>query len=147
VTTGDSVACAPITVSTAPVLCWGRNDQGELGRATDNDWHAEPSQVPGVHQVISVVAGEAHICAIQSDRTVSCWGSNGDGELGRGTQSTSERPAPVPGLSNVQELALGADHACALDGGGVIWCWGSNAFGQLGDESNERRTAPARVAW
>jgi alpha-tubulin suppressor-like RCC1 family protein len=146
VTTGDAMACVLLQVSTGPVLCWGRNDQGELGRAPDNDWHTDPGQVP-LHQVTSVTAGEAHVCAIEADRTVVCWGSNSDGELGRGTQSTSERPGAVPGLTDVQELALGADHACALDSHGVVWCWGSNAFGQLGDGTTERRTAPARVAW
>jgi alpha-tubulin suppressor-like RCC1 family protein len=153
VTTGDAMACA--LLGSGGVSCWGRNDQGELGRAPDNDWHGQPSGVPfraacpgsKPGPVLTVTAGESHVCAIVSGGCVACWGSNADGELGRGSQGQPELPDVVPGLEAVEELALGADHACALSSGGRIWCWGSNAHGQLGDGTTERRTTPARVAW
>jgi alpha-tubulin suppressor-like RCC1 family protein len=148
ITTGDSMACALLgLVSTGPVVCWGRNDQGELGREPDNDWHPKPLGVPGLNQVTRVTAGEAHVCAIVNGGSVICWGSNGDGELGRGTLGEPQRPGPVPGLSGIVDLALGADHACALARDHSIACWGSNAVGQLGDGTTARRTTPARVAW
>jgi alpha-tubulin suppressor-like RCC1 family protein len=100
-----------------------------------------------VDGVVSVTAGEAHVCSILRDATVECWGSDGDGELGRGLQGPPQGPGPVPGLTTVVELALGADHACALDRSGAISCWGSNAHGQLGDGTSDRRTTPVRVAW
>jgi alpha-tubulin suppressor-like RCC1 family protein len=148
ITTGDSMACALLGAGPkdGTVSCWGRDDQGELGRDPDNDWHAAPVTVP-VDGVTSVVAGEAHICAIVRDASVRCWGSDGDGELGRGMQGPPQAPGPVPGLTDVVELALGADHACALNRAGAVACWGSNAHGQLGDGTTERHTSPARVAW
>jgi alpha-tubulin suppressor-like RCC1 family protein len=160
VTTGDAMACA--LAGGEGVTCWGRNDQGELGRSPDNDWHAQPQRVvvPATcsaagqeGRVTGVTAGESHVCAVVVGGCVSCWGSNGDGELGRGSQGRPESPGAVPGLEGVEELALGADHACARTrasagtGGGTIWCWGSNAQGQLGDGTTERRTTPTRVAW
>jgi len=146
ITTGDSMACA--LLSSGKVTCWGRNDQGELGREPDNDWHADAIAVP-VEGVAIVVAGESHVCATLRGGSgkVVCWGSNGDGELGRGKQGPPERPGAVPALDGVVELALGADHACARASDATIWCWGSNAAGQLGDGTNERRTSPVRVAW
>jgi alpha-tubulin suppressor-like RCC1 family protein len=144
ITTGDAMACA--VVASGTVTCWGRNDQGELGREPDNDWHPVPLAVP-IEAASDVTAGESHVCAtLRAGSTLICWGSNGDGELGRGSQGPPERPAPVAGLRGVSEVALGADHGCAR-AGGTVWCWGSNAQGQIGDGTLERRTAPVRVAW
>jgi alpha-tubulin suppressor-like RCC1 family protein len=147
ITTGDAMAC--VLTDAKLVKCWGRNDQGELGREPDNDWHAEPLEVPlgSIAPVRSVAAGEAHVCAVSQEGALDCWGSNGDGELGRGSQGPPERPGPVSGLRGVVEVAAGADHACARTGDGAVWCWGSNAHGQLGDGATERRTVPAKVAW
>jgi hypothetical protein len=171
VTTGDTMAC--VASGSAGVSCWGRNDQGELGLPPDNDWHPQPSRVPFANacpktkpgEVIELSAGESHACAVVSGDAgcVYCWGSNGDGELGRGTQGLPERPGLVSvtgrigdsagNIRGVTALALGADHVCALqsavfirDGSG-IWCWGSNAQGQLGDGTTARHTSPVRVAW
>jgi hypothetical protein len=160
VTTGDAMVC--VREGPAGVSCWGRNDQGELGQAPDNDWHAQPSRVaiptlcPGTKpgEVIDVSAGESHVCAVVSGGgCVWCWGSNGDGELGRGSQGQPEGPGLVGGgLRGIDELALGADHVCARgaaagDDHGGIWCWGSNAQGQLGDGTTERHPTPVHVAW
>jgi alpha-tubulin suppressor-like RCC1 family protein len=87
------------------------------------------------------------VCAIVDEGALRCWGSNTDGELGRGVQSPTELPAPVVGISGVEDVALGADHACARTAGGDTYCWGSNANGQLGDGTKERRLKPTRVAW
>ena len=35
--------------------------------------------------VVQVVAGVSHSCALIDDGTVRCWGSNGHGQLGDGT--------------------------------------------------------------
>jgi alpha-tubulin suppressor-like RCC1 family protein len=151
ISTGDDMACALLGSAASPardgiVSCWGRNDQGEVGREPDNDWHADGLPVP-IDHVTSVTAGEAHACAIRDDGSITCWGSNGDGELGRGRQGPPELPAAVPGITGAAELALGADHACVLGRDHTIWCWGSNAVGQVGDGTKERRTNPTRVAW
>lgn len=62
-------------------------------------------------------------CALLSDRTVACWGSNTWGELGRGDDAGPSSPsaARVSGLGDVAEL----EHTCALDKSGSIWCWGT----------------------
>ena len=40
-----------------------------------------------------ITAGEYHTCAILDDGSVSCWGSNWDGQLGDGT--TTDRTTPT----------------------------------------------------
>ncbi|MFO0646083.1 MAG: hypothetical protein U0326_07585 [Polyangiales bacterium] len=85
-----------------------------------------------------------HACALLSDRTVRCWGSNVYGELGDGTRTNRSRPVPVVGLRDVSEIAVGGTHTCALLGDGTVSCWGSGASLQLGDGTSQRST-PATV--
>jgi alpha-tubulin suppressor-like RCC1 family protein len=55
---------------------------------------------------------------------VSCWGSNGSGQVGDGT--TTDRPTPtnVPGLASVRQVSAGGDSTCALAAAG-LYCWGA----------------------
>jgi alpha-tubulin suppressor-like RCC1 family protein len=160
VTTGDLTSCALGAAGGAS--CWGLSAQGELGREPDGAWHVDPVAIAPL-SFLRIASGESHVCGVLrgapadgagGSERVYCWGSNADGELGRGTEGPPERPGPVRGLAGVpDELALGADHSCARVGGGSrgrsegIWCWGANSFGQLGDGTTDRRTTPVRVAW
>ena len=145
ISTGDEFACA--LLDRAAVSCWGRNQQGELARDPDADLHDQPVVIAGLGDVVQVVAGEAHVCALTAKGTARCWGSDGDGELGRGKQGPPELPGEVPGLVDVVEIALGADHVCARTKDGAVSCWGSNSTGQLGDGTTDRRTTPTRVVF
>lgn len=86
-----------------------------------------------------IAAGGDHTCALQESGDVYCWGRNGDGQLGRGTQTTRETSAKVPGLTGVTELAAGYLHTCAIRSDKKIVCWGHNDFGQVG---NGERSGP-----
>ena len=65
-------------------------------------------------------------CALLSNKTVACWGANGDGQLGRGPAFSydSSTPERVAGLSDVVEL----EHTCAVTGAGDVFCWGTGPF-------------------
>jgi hypothetical protein len=41
------------------------------------------------------LAADAHVCSLQTDASVLCWGANFNGELGDGTTNTSFGPIPV----------------------------------------------------
>jgi alpha-tubulin suppressor-like RCC1 family protein len=82
-----------------------------------------------------VAAGGYHTCARKGDRTLWCWGANGDGDVGDGTTATP-KPAPVEVTAlgaSVAEVAAGLRHTCARTGDGTLWCWGYNKYGQVGD--------------
>ena len=127
------------------VACWGFNGYGQLGTGDTNDLDAPPGSTVPVSDVTSVVVGSAHVCALISDGSVSCWGWNGDGQLGNDQASCdtnspdypdnclSTTPVPVSGLGDVVQLAAGHDHTCALTSGGSVECWGDNGSGQLGN--------------
>ncbi|MBK7322573.1 MAG: S-layer homology domain-containing protein [Candidatus Microthrix sp.] len=69
-------------------------------------------------------AGDLHSCALKHDAgTVSCWGSNTDGQLGDGTNANRSTPTTVPGLTGVTAITAGPYYSCALKQGGTVSCW------------------------
>jgi alpha-tubulin suppressor-like RCC1 family protein len=89
--------------------------------------------VSGLTDVTAIAVGGWSTCALKSEGTVWCWGSNFDGQLGDGSTEDRETPGPVSGLTGVTALSAGEDHACAVLSDGTVWCWGGNQFGKLGD--------------
>jgi alpha-tubulin suppressor-like RCC1 family protein len=125
--------------------CWGRNSQGQLGVSTPTE-SLTPLTVPGLTDVRSVAAGNAHSCALTQAGAVLCWGSNTVGQLGDGTTVNRSTPTPVSGLSSgVSVIAAGDNHTCAGMSAGGVKCWGWGAYGQLGDDSLTTRSAPVDV--
>ncbi len=144
VTTGGVRTCA--LTSSDGVMCWGRNDLGQLGDGTLTD-HSTPVDVVGLDSgTIAVVAGGDHTCALTSTGGVKCWGRNGFGQLGNGTTTDSPLPVDVAGLiSGVTAIAVGEIHSCALTTTGGVKCWGYNYSGQLGDGTSTDSSTPVDV--
>ncbi len=143
ISSGDSFACA-LSLGGA-VTCFGRNEQGELGANPDEDNHMQPVPVRDIKDATAIGSAESHSCVVLRDQSVSCWGSNTEGELGRGTTTTQELAGPVGGISNVVNVVPGADHVCARTQAGSIYCWGNNRYGQLGDGSKDPRLTPVKI--
>jgi alpha-tubulin suppressor-like RCC1 family protein len=133
--------------SAGEVWCWGDNSNGQLGDGTMTD-RLTPVPVSGLDSgVVAVAAGSGHTCALTSAGEVSCWGYNGQAQLGDGTMTNRLTPVPVSGLdSGVVAVAAGASVTCALTDAGEAWCWGSNSNGQLGDGSVMERSTPVPVS-
>jgi alpha-tubulin suppressor-like RCC1 family protein/subtilisin family serine protease len=129
---GWTSTCA--VTSSGAAMCWGRNDQGQLGDGTTIN-RSTPVDVVGLASgTVAVGGGEQHNCALTASGGVKCWGRNLEGQLGDGTRTQRLTPADVHGLaSGMLELAIGGDHGCARTAGGGVKCWGRNRFGQLGD--------------
>lgn len=97
-----------------------------------------PTAVVGLTDAEAISAGGAHNCAIQANGVVRCWGSNGSGQLGNGTTSTSLTASVVAGGGGsvtAREIAAGGSHTCAVRANSTVSCWGSNALGQLGQNT------------
>lgn len=94
----------------------------------------------------SLSVGGASSCAVLTDGTLECWGSNTMDMLGDGSGLDQPTPVPVPGLTEVQEVTLGSEHACARLLDGSVWCWGNGAHGTLGNGSlHGHSPVPRRV--
>jgi alpha-tubulin suppressor-like RCC1 family protein len=94
---------------------------------------ASPAQAAsGPWSVVS--AGAFHTCAINTGKSLYCWGFNGNGQVGDGTIGI-ERPSPTKvGSSGVwASVSAGGYHTCAISTGKSLYCWGFNFHGQVGD--------------
>ena len=138
---GDS-SCA--VLSDKSLWCWGHIVTGlassgsPLRAATPT-----PIQVP-LTSVRSVAVGPYHSCAVLTDNSAWCWGSNSRGQLGNGTTTSSASPVKVS-LADVRSIDVGDLHTCAVTTANSVWCWGSNSSHQLGRRSTRRRTLPQFV--
>ncbi len=95
-----------------------------------------------------VAVSQTHACALSSQATLSCWGSNEWGALGLDIPSRFSHAQMVESLSGATTLATGNDHSCATHAGGELSCWGSNAQGQRGWETTEEPSIyHPRWAW
>jgi alpha-tubulin suppressor-like RCC1 family protein len=101
---------------------------------------------PPACAVLGVAAGANFSCAWSNTGKVSCWGDNGNGQLGDGTTVSRSKPARIA-LSNVVEVAAGAVHACARHDDGAVSCWGDNSVQQLGvaDGNAGNRSMPLKL--
>jgi alpha-tubulin suppressor-like RCC1 family protein len=129
------------------------NRWGETGCAVASDgsvkcWGSDlvSSAVKDAVAAMKVGAGLAHNCVINDNLTVSCWGTNTQGELGNGQNDNSSSAVLVKNLNKANDLAVGANHTCVLQGSNnVAICWGDNTYGQLGDNSTVSSNVPMWV--
>lgn len=119
---GQSHACAISDDGRAS--CWGANFSGQVGDGTVGGSRSSPVAVANLPAVVSLAAGNLHTCAITYNSTVSCWGSNEEGQLGNAAGGTGA--VPVQGL-DPDVVAIGAanERSCAVRVNGSVWCWGS----------------------
>ena len=82
--------------------------------------------------VSGVSAWFAHACAVTTSGVAYCWGRNTHGQLGDGTETTSDAPVAVAGGLAFASITAGQNHTCGVTTTGDAYCWGSNVFGELG---------------
>jgi hypothetical protein len=83
----------------------------------------------GIESVTQISAGNGQVCAVGSDGTLRCWGSNNAGQLGIGEPSN---PVDLPQLTlatGVVEVAAGGETTCARLENGGTQCFGSGPLG------------------
>ena len=129
------------------VKCWGANEDGQIGEGT-NAFDVLPNQyryVENLENVTQVAQGQNHVCALQSNGLVFCWGQNLYGELGRGNYLDSLTPVQVVDITDAVEISAGLYHTCARRSSGDVMCWGWNFYGQVGDGTNFAKPRPTNV--
>ena len=145
ITAGFAHSCALLTNRT--VKCWGSNGSGQLGDGTNNADSNTPVTVSGITGATAITAGLNDSCALLTDFTVKCWGWNGFGQLGDGTNLESNTPVTVSGITGATAITAGYYHSCALLSDATVKCWGYNVLGQLGDGTTKDSNSPLKVVW
>jgi alpha-tubulin suppressor-like RCC1 family protein len=79
--------------------------------------------------------------------TLRAWGNNVTGQLGNGTETSSDTPVKVklPAGTKITSVRAGCNHSVALTTKGHVLAWGLNNHGQLGDGSTTDTDTPVRV--
>ena len=75
--------------------CWGSNSNGQLGNGTIGGTNSVAAPVGGGLTFVSLSAGGFHTCGVTPDGAIYCWGWNGAGQLGDGTQTDRAVPTRV----------------------------------------------------
>src|SRR5262249_7575717 len=73
----------------------------------------------------AISANRNETCAIMSDGSGRCWGSNVKGLLGDGTTTDAALPVPVKSLTGLAAIDAGLSSSCAVTTGGAVYCWGA----------------------
>jgi len=144
---GGDHSCGLSRDSTA--ACWGRNDDGQLGRDASPGDPTRPAPVAGGLRFVAVVGGGRHTCALTADSLAYCWGGNVEGQLGDSQAPSRTAPTAVAGGHRFGRPTAGGLHSCAIAAGGTAWCWGADDRGQLGDGAagaNRRYPVPVSGA-
>jgi alpha-tubulin suppressor-like RCC1 family protein len=141
---GFSHTC--ILTNNGSAMCWGINSDGQLGYGHSNN--VGDDELPfaagfvntGSVPIGQLACGYGHTCALTTNGSVLCWGSNSLGQLGYGHTSTigdDEVPATagyvrLPAAVVAVQVVVGQFHSCALAPNGSVACWGYNREGELG---------------
>jgi alpha-tubulin suppressor-like RCC1 family protein len=93
----------------------------------------------------SITFGNA-FCVVRSSGLLVCSGSNGSGELGRGSAGGSDPvPRAVPGLPPIAWAVAGPQNVCAVARDGSLYCWGDGDAGTVGEGRWTTRHSPRMV--
>ncbi len=129
--------------------CWGDNSSGQQGDGKPTDkppyWYDKPTRVGSSSGWRGVGAGGSHTCAIKTDGTLWCWGTNHYGQLGDGTIKVRLKPIKVGSAKSWSTVRAGGSHTCATRTDGTLWCWGYNDKYQIGVSSPVVAFVPVQV--
>jgi len=129
---GGHFGCVLLT--SGQVQCWGNNGLGQLGTYPSAPYYSSTAvTVPGYgssHPAVQIAAGGDHVCALDSNGWVSCWGSNQEIQLGSYVGIFSSTPVSVSLPGKALSITAGDSSSCAVLSGSpsnTLYCWGDFA--------------------
>ena len=82
-----------------------------------------PVPTPATGKIIrELAAGEDQTCALYTNGTAVCWGS--DPSTGLTGRAVPVAPHRIEGVTDAVAIAVGNAHGCVLDADGRVSCWG-----------------------
>lgn len=147
--------------TTDGAVCWGHNSYGQTGTRVASNIVWTPTPVVASVTWRSLAGSFNHVCGVDTQLDVYCWGRNSLGQLGMGIQSELAIPSSrvVGGLkfitvaaggaewqSNIESEPYAAQQTCALTQRGEAYCWGMSGDPETTGETLSavpRAVAPA----
>lgn len=116
------------------VLCWGLNDNGQLGRnVLDNNLIEKDFVIKDDETILDNIkhigAGVNHFCALQDSGDVYCWGDNSSHQIKNVSNESYNKAIKIE--EGVSSLSVGYNHNCIIKSG-KGYCWGDNLYNNLG---------------
>ena len=92
VTLGNNTVCAVVD---GGVKCWGYGANYAIGNNSTANQFSPVTTIPASSGVIDIVGSNGSFCALFSNKSIKCWGSNVNGQLGLGHSSNVTVPTTV----------------------------------------------------
>jgi alpha-tubulin suppressor-like RCC1 family protein len=128
----------------------GNNTRGQLGLGnlitkyeltqvgTDTNW----LYITSSNSEINTIFASA---GIKTDGTLWTWGTNTNGTLGLGNNTSYYTPQKVGTDTNWAKVSVGSAHMLAIKTDGTLWAWGLNTSGQLGTGNTTTLNSPIKI--
>ncbi len=119
------------------VAQWGDNFYGQSGTLDGGFGSAAPiyTSLPDGGVPASIVAGDYHVCALDTSGGLSCWGGNSRHQVGPNAGGAAKVYQPTPDSDFASDkiigLTAGGFATCAILASGDVYCFGDNTYGQL----------------
>jgi alpha-tubulin suppressor-like RCC1 family protein len=102
----------------AAISCWGRNDEGQLGRGSASTFEASAGRVAGEWRAVKLSVGRDRTCALDTAGVVRCWGMIATGLRAAVPTVIADLPA------DIVDVSAAFANCCAITSAGAPWCWG-----------------------
>lgn len=116
------------------LYCWGENESSQVGDPNQGKFASVPVAVDVNTRWLTVAVGDSHVCGIQTDRTMWCWGNNALGQLNGMTSTVVNKPQKFFNDDDWTSVTTFAATTCGVKPNGVS-CWGQNVNGEIGDNA------------
>jgi cysteine-rich repeat protein len=118
VATGSRSTC--VRLRTGTLQCVGDGaTSGNPTAPTEGD--GQPVNVLNAGNAVKIVASEQHLCALNTDDAVFCWGSGAATGSDQGSTTPMRINLPRPAI----DIGAGSFTSCALLDDSSVYCWGS----------------------
>ncbi len=101
--------------------------------------------LPALRDVLRVVNGFRHACALLRGGTVVCWGDNAFHQLAQPSSSASPEPQAVQGIFGATSLVAAGNGTCAIVADHAVRCWGDNRERQLSSKHGDELSVPTPI--
>ncbi len=123
------------------IYSWGNNLSGQLVDGTTNNSILPIDITSNFNitddEIVEISAEFLHSMALTEKGQVYSWGSNSSGQLGDGTQTSSNLPLNITNNFNLEndkvvKISSSYYHSMVITEKGYAYSWGSDSYGQLG---------------